>query len=430
VSGAGPAPPGGALGTPPATRAADDAAWRARAEGAVAAAASTGSKRPRALYGPDAPADAPLHYAGARGCRLTTPAGRTLVDCTMALGAVALGYADPEVTAAVQAAAAAGPVAGLTHVSEPALAERLCALVPCAERAFFLKSGAEAVAAAVRLARAATGRDRVVGSGYFGWLDWWSAGPGIPAAASADFTAVPFGDAGALEQAVDAAGASLAAIVLEPVVEREPPGGYLARARALADRAGAVLVFDEVKTGCRLHAGGYQAVCGVTPDLATFGKAIANGYPLAAVLGRAPVMEAARRAWISSTLASEATALAAAHAVLDRHAREDVCAGLARTGARLRAAVDGARAASAAEGVSVEGLDAMFFLRFADGPGAPAEARETAFLTAARDAGVLFKRGAYDYAALAHDDPAVFDAVGRAAAAGFAAVRRADEGHR
>ncbi len=171
-------------------------------------------------------------------------------------------------------------------------------------------------------------------------------------------------------------------------------------------------------------------MCGVTPDLATFGKAIANGYPLAAVLGRAPVMEAARRAWISSTLASEATALAAAHAVLDRHAREDVCAGLARTGARLRAAVDGARAASAAEGVSVEGLDAMFFLRFADGPGAPAEARETAFLTAARDAGVLFKRGAYDYAALAHDDPAVFDAVGRAAAAGFAAVRRADEGHR
>jgi 4-aminobutyrate aminotransferase-like enzyme len=85
-----------------------DAAWRARAERRVAAAASTGSKRPRALYGPGAPADAPLHFVAARGCRLTTPAGRTLVDCTMALGAVALGYADPTVTAAVQAAAAAG----------------------------------------------------------------------------------------------------------------------------------------------------------------------------------------------------------------------------------------------------------------------------------------------------------------------------------
>ncbi len=424
--------PGAALGTRGAAADGADASWRDRAERAVAAAASTGSKRPRALYGPGAPASAPLHFVAARGCRLTTPSGRTLVDCTMALGAVALGYADAGVTAAVQAAAAAGPVAGLTHVSEPALAERLCALVPCAEQAFFLKSGAEAVAAAVRLARAATGRDRVVGSGYFGWLDWWSTGPGVPAGASADYAAVPFGDAAALERAVDAAGSALAAIVVEPVVEREPPAGYLALARALADRAGAALVFDEVKTGCRLHAGGYQAVCGVTPDLATFGKALANGYPLAAVVGRAPVMAAAGRAWISSTLASEATALAAAHAVLDRHAREDVCAALARTGGRLRGAVAAALASAAVDGVTIDGLDPMFFLRFDGGAGASgaagAEARETAFLGAARDAGVLLKRGAYDYAALAHDDPGVVDAVHRAAAAGFAAVRALDEG--
>jgi glutamate-1-semialdehyde aminotransferase len=188
-----------------------------------------------------------------------------------------------------------------------------------------------------------------------------------------------------------------------------------------------VLVFDEVKTGCRIRAGGYQAACGVTPDLATFGKALANGYPLAAVVGRASVMEAAGRAWISSTLASEATALAAAHAVLDRHSREDVCAALARTGARLRGAVVGAAGASGVESVAVVGLDAMFFLRFADAGAAPGDTRETAFLTAARDAGVLFKRGAYDYAALAHDDDAV-DAVGRAAAAGFAAVRALDGG--
>jgi glutamate-1-semialdehyde 2,1-aminomutase len=190
-----------------------------------------------------------------------------------------------------------------------------------------------------------------------------------------------------------------------------------------------VLVFDEVKTGCRLHTGGYQAVCGVTPDLATFGKALANGYPLAAVVGRTPVMEAARHAWISSTLASEATALAAAHAVLDRHAREDVCAALVHAGARLRAAMDAARAASGVAGVHTLGLDPMFFLRFDDAPGAagaPAGERETTFQTAARDAGVLFKRGAYDYAALAHDDAAVA-AVADAAAAGFAAVRAADE---
>lgn len=403
-----------------------DAAWRQRAERVVAAAASTGSKRPRALYGPAAPDDAPLHFVHAEGCRLTTPSGRTLVDCTMALGAVALGYADPEVTAAVQAAAAAGHVAGLTHVSEPALADRLTRVVPCAERVLFLKSGAEAVAAAVRLARAATGRDVVVGSGYFGWLDWCSTGPGVPTRAAADFHAVPWGDADALEQAVDAAGGALAAIVLEPVVERAPPAGYLARARAVADRAGAVLVFDEVKTGFRVHAGGWQAVGGVVPDVATFGKAMANGYPLAAVVGRAAVMDAARRAWVSSTLASEATALAAAHAVLDRHAREDVCAALAHTGARLRAAVRDALAATAVPNVGVDGLDPMFFLRFGDHAGWAGEARETAFLTAAREAGVLFKRGAYDYAALAHDDAAVAR-VADAAAAGFGAVRALDD---
>jgi glutamate-1-semialdehyde aminotransferase len=243
----------------------------------------------------------------------------------------------------------------------------------------------------------------------------------------ADFAAAPWGDADALARAVDAAGTRLAAIVLEPVVERLPPPGYLASARALADRAGAVLVFDEVKTGARLHAAGYQALCGVTPDVATFGKAVANGFPLGAVVGRAAVMDAARTAWVSSTLASEATALAAAHAVLDRHAREDVCGALARTGEALRDAVADALDDAGANGVCVAGLDPMFFLRFADGPTASGEGRETRFLTAARDAGVLFKRGAYDYAALAHDDPAVLDTISSAAAAGFAAVRALDE---
>jgi glutamate-1-semialdehyde aminotransferase len=237
---------------------------------------------------------------------------------------------------------------------------------------------------------------------------------------------VPFGDVEALERAVDGAGSALAAIVLEPVVEREPPAGYLPRARALADRAGAVLVFDEVKTGFRLHAGGYQALCGVTPDVATFGKAMANGYPLAAVVGRAAVMDAARRAWVSSTLASEATALAAAHAVLDRHGREDVCAGLARTGAGLHAAVRNALAAIGAPGIQLHGLDPMWFLRFADHAGVSGEARETAFLTAARNSGVLFKRGAYNYAALAHDGEAIGGAVVWAAAMGFDAVRALD----
>lgn len=403
--------------------------WRARAARVVAADASTGSKRPAALYGPTDDADAPLHFTRAAGCRVTTVGGDTLVDLTSALGAVALGYADPEVTQRVCEAAAAGHVAGLTHASEVTLAERLVELVPCAERVLFLKTGAEAVAAAVRLARAATGRDVVIGSGYFGWLDWWSDGPGVTAGAHADFCGVPFDDVPALESAVDAAHGRLAAIVLEPVVERLPSADWLRAARRLCDRTGAVLVFDEVKTGCRLHVGGFQATADagdVLPDVATFGKALANGHPLSVVAGRRDVMQAARRAWVSSTLASEATAIAAAHAVLDRHAREDVCARLRLHGEALRDVVREAMAEAAVHDVEVAGIPAMWFLRFG-GAADVAARREARFLDAARAAGVLFKRGAYDYPTLAHD-ASVDDVVARAAHVGFVAVRQLDEG--
>jgi glutamate-1-semialdehyde 2,1-aminomutase len=407
------------------------AAWRARAAAVIAADASTGSKRPHALYGPTDDADAPLHFVHAAGCRVTTVAGDTLIDLTSALGSVALGYADPDVSARVCEAASAGHVAGLTHASEVTLAERLVALIPCAERVQFLKTGAEAIAAAVRIARAATGRDLVIGSGYFGWLDWWGGGPGVTAGAHVDFVGVPFDDPTALEAAADAAGERLAAIVLEPVVERLPSPAWLCAARRLCDRVGAVLIYDEVKTGCRLHVGGFQATADsadVLPDLAAFGKALANGYPLAAVVGRRPVMEAARRAWVSSTLASEATALAAAHAVLDRHAHEDVCAGLRRHGESSMHIVAAAIAETGARDVSLAGLPAMWFLRFGGTPDISAR-REARFLDASRASGVRVKRGADNYPTLAHD-ASIDEPVARAARVGLLAVRQldADEG--
>jgi glutamate-1-semialdehyde aminotransferase len=289
----------------------------------------------------------------------------------------------------------------LSSWREVELAERLCALIPCAERVQFLKSGAEAVSAAVRLARTYTGRDRIIASGYFGWHDWSSDGAGVPDAVRTDVVRVPFGDVAALERAARDAGSSLAAIVIEPVVEHEPPRDWLARARALCDELGAALVFDEVKTGFRLASGGYQKVSGVTPDLAAFGKAMANGYPLSAVVGKAPLMDAARRTWISSTLASESTALAAALAVLDCHDETDVCAKLAFIGREMRAAVERAIATTGARGVQTDGLDAMWFLHWDDA------ARENDFVRAALRAGVLFKRGAYNFASIAHDEEAL-----------------------
>lgn len=400
--------------------------WRARAAAVVAADASTGSKRPAALYGASDTPDAPLHYVCADGCRVHTADGQTLVDCTSALGAVALGYADPLVTAAVCKAARAGPVSGLTSTLEPALAERLAMMIPCAERALMLKSGAEATSAAVRLARTATGRDVVLASGYFGWHDWASdAGTrGVPIAAREAVVRIPRDDVAGLTRAIDAVGASrVAAILVEPVVEQLPDPVWIAALRETATRIGAVLIFDEVKTVCRLAPGGYQQLAGVTPDVAVIGKALANGYPLAAVVGQHAVLDAARHTWISSTLASEATALAAAHAVLDRHAAEDVCGALTARGRALRDAV--ADEMPNVEGCELIGLNAMWLLRFGETMRASAVAREGAFLGAARAAGVLFKRGAYQYAMLAHDSTAVL-AVHRSAAAGFAAVRALD----
>jgi glutamate-1-semialdehyde aminotransferase len=371
--------------------------WRDRAAAVLPTGASTGSKRPFALYG-DENADAPTHFVSAAGCRITDVDGNRFLDCTMALGAVALGYSEPSVVQAVIAAVSEGNVSALSNWREVELAERLCAIIPCAERVQFLKTGAEATSAAVRLARAYTGRAKVVGSGYFGWHDWSSDARGVPPATQDSFSRVPFDDMSALERAVDAAGNDLAAIVLEPVVEREPSEMWLLRARELCDAKGAVLIFDEVKTGFRVAPAGWQEVSGVTPDLASFGKAMSNGYPLAAVVGREPLMAAARDTWISSTLASESTALAAAMAVLDWHDRADICATIAETGREMRAAVDRAIMASGIGGVTTWGIDQMWLMRWDD------PRMESRFLLRALAEGVLFKRGAYNYAAVAHDE--------------------------
>jgi glutamate-1-semialdehyde 2,1-aminomutase len=273
----------------------------------------------------------------------------------------------------------------------------------------------------VRIARAYTGRAKVVGCGYFGWLDWTSESPGVPPGVRADFERVPFDDIQALETAAGRAGDALAAIVLEPVIERFPSHEWLEAARRICDARGAVLIFDEVKTGFRVKTGGYQEHAGITPDLAALGKAMANGFPLAAVVGSEEVMDAARDTWISSTLASEATALAAASAVLDRHAESDVCGALWHIGDELRAAVERAVVASGIAGVRVEGIAPMWLLRFDD------ERRQTRFVELALERGVLFKRGAYDFAALAHGDDDVIAAIEMAASGALVALREEDD---
>ena len=361
-----------------------------RATQAVAGFTSTRSKGPDAMFGGP---DGPTHLVRAQGARIETADGQELLDWTMALGAVGLGYGHPRVREAAERAVRDGAVGPLPHVLEVEVAERLCVLYPGAEQARFFKTGAEAVQAAVRIARVATRRERVVHAGYHGWLDGATVGAGVPRGTEQLWTTVPFDDLGALESAV-AGAAPPAAIVLEPVVERAPSAAWLEGARRLASARGAVLVFDEVKTGFRLAAGGAAQRYGVQPDLAVLGKALANGFPLAAVVGRADILARVRETWISSTLATEFVALAAARAVLDVWSETDVAGHVARVGARM---LDGLSGWPPPHPWTVCGIPEMWFLRFGDGD------RERRFLLACARRGVLLKRGAYNFPSLAHD---------------------------
>src|SRR5438105_4376114 len=250
--------------------------WSARAQRVIVGGASTGSKRADRIYGASIEGSPPTHFVRASGCRLETTDGDQLVDCTMALGSVAIGYAEPQLTRAVIETLANGHVSGLSAAHEVEVAEGLCGVVPCAERVQFLKTGAEAMSAAVRIARTYTGRNTVIGCGYFGWHDWSADSGGVPLVTKQQFRRIPFDDVYALERAVSDAADDVAAIAIEPVIEKLPSKDWIAAARRLCDEQGAVLIFDEIKTGFRLATGGYQQYAEITPDLAAFGKAIAH----------------------------------------------------------------------------------------------------------------------------------------------------------
>ena len=363
---------------------------------------STGSKRPDVLFGAEASGGAhsvPTRFTRASGCRMWDESGRTYVDYVMALGAVALGYAHQEVDRAATEAIANGVVGPLAPVLEEELAEALCRAIPWIEAVRFLKTGAEAVAAAVRLGRVATGRERVLGCGYHGWLDWCQGAEtaGVPAAIRSLYSELPFNDVERTRAMIRAERERLAVVVVEPVINAEPAREWLEVLRAETARVGAVLVFDEIKTAFRLAIGGAAERYGVQPDLVVLGKALANGYPLAAVGGRAAIMHGATRTWISSTLATEAVSLAAARATLDVMQRERVPTRLQAIGATLLAGLQRLAAAHPALVKAVRGVPEMCFLEFTSGE-ASAEAARGAALR-----GVLFKRSAYNFVSLAHE---------------------------
>lgn len=369
---------------------------------------STASKRPEALFGAGAPRGLPVRCAKAAGCDVWDTEGRCYLDLVMALGAVALGYGHPAVNAAAHAAVEAGTVGPLPPELEERVAERLAALLPWMERTRFLKTGAEAVAAAVRLARAQTGREVILRCGYHGWLDWCQAPgtPGVAESAAALSLELPFNDSERCRSMIRRVGDRLAAVVIEPVVERAPTAEWLAVLREETRRVGALLVLDEIKTGFRIAIGGAAERYQIAPDLVVLGKALANGFPLAAVGGNREVMEQARHTWISSTLATEVVALAAADATMTVMLEQSVPRHLGEVGERLFRGLQGLADRFPALVAGVAGVPEMSFLRFASEDAGIGVAR------AAAGQGLLFKRTAYNFVSLAHDAPAVDRALG------------------
>lgn len=364
---------------------------------------STGSKRPESLFGVGAPVGLPVRLSRAEGAKVWDDEGRQYIDFIMALGAVALGYGHPEVNRAAHAAIDAGVVGPLPPEGEERLAERLAQLMPWMERTRFLKTGAEAVAASLRLARAATGREHVLRCGYHGWLDWSQdrGSSGIPASTFELSTAIRFNDSEGARDTINRLGDRIAAVIIEPFIEVEPDREWLRLLREETHRIGAVFILDEIKTGFRVAVGGAAERYSIEPDLVVIGKAMANGFPLAAVGGRRQVMEAARRTWISSTLATEMVSLAAALATIEVIVRDDVPAQLQRVGARLIEGLQSMAERHPALIAGVIGMPEMCSLKF------QLEQAGALVARAAAGRGLLWKRTAYNFVSLAHKEPTI-----------------------
>lgn len=262
---------------------------------------------------------APLFVERGEGGRVWDVDGNEYVDLVCGLACVNLGYRDPRVDAAITEQLANGITFSLPHRLEAEVAELLVEAIPCAERVRFGKNGSDATSAAIRLARAHTGREAVAMCGYHGWQDWCigttTRSAGVPASVQGLTATFPHGDLDALERALRAR--PTAAVILEAMNVAEPPDGFLEGVQRLAREHGALLVFDETVLGFRLERGGAQERFGVTPDLATFGKGLGNGAPIAAVVGRADVMAGMEEIFFSTTFGGETLSLAAARAVLE-----------------------------------------------------------------------------------------------------------------
>lgn len=348
------------------------------------------SKRPEMFL----PGQWPAYYRDAQGCEVEDLDGRTYLDFSlMGVGACILGYSDADVNKAVIDAVRHGNMSTLNAPEEVELAEMLIEMHPWAQMVRYTRTGGESMAVAIRLARAATGKDVVLFCGYHGWSDWYLAAnlteddaleghllPGLAASGVpktlAD-TAIPFrfNDTGGLIDTTKRYKDRVAAIVMEPLRSQEPSPDFIDAVHQARDRLGVPLVMDEITAGFRLNLGGAHLSRGWKPDVAVFGKAISNGHPMGAVIGTRAVMEAAQSSFISSTYWTDRTGPAASLATIRKMQRVDAPAKLHTVGVAVRT---GWANAATACGLSIE-VDGMIPLSSIRFPGTDPVAAKTYF---------------------------------------------------
>ena len=330
----------------------------------------------------------------AEGYEVVDASGRRFIDWTCAWGPVLLGYRHPAVEAAIKEQLEAGPLLPLMHRVELEVAAMLVNMIPCAEMVAFGKNGSDVTTAAIRLARASTGRELVLQWGFHGFHDWYTCqyrtkyAKGIPTVLRAFIHSFEYNDLESLEWLFQRYPDEVAAVIMEPVNDVLPEPGYLESVRDLTHRNGALLIFDEVVTGFRMANGGAQEHFGVVPDLACFGKAVANGMPLAAIVGRRQYMKHLPDVAWGMTYRGETLSLAAARAVLQTLEQEPVIEHLAATGSRVR---DGFQRACEERGIRAElaGPPARMGFVFHPNGGIAPEEQHTYFLRQCASNGVL-----------------------------------------
>lgn len=316
---------------------------------------------------------APKYLQRGRGARVWDVDGNEYLDYNMAIGPISLGYAYPRVDEAIRQQLREGITFSLMHPLEVEVAEMIAGVIPNAEAVRFGKTGAEVASAAVRLARAHTGREKILCCGYHGWHDWYIAVTdryhGIPAA-SRDLTfTFNYNDPDSLTEAI---GDDVAAVILEPVVFQEPENDFLHFVQDCCRKHGVVLIFDEMWTGFRLAAGGAQEFFGIKPDLACYSKAIANGMPISVLTGRHEIMmRLNKEVFFYTTFGGEALSLAAAKATIAEIKTENVPAYLFTQGKKIKEGYNSIAARLGMNYTRCAGYDCRSLVTFDEKAGSP-----------------------------------------------------------